>query len=142
MKFWKAGASLSALTSLAALTVHLQYSFHQTSSQSLEVPVADVWHFKGFDAWWDDSSASCERSESCVFVVIEETQACSKDVLVQFTVTDKKDLFIDSQTKVIPASEFWSGESFEIGTDTLRVEYFSVDSVTCGIGWDTTQHNL
>lgn len=142
MKFWKVGATLSALTSLAALTVHLQYSFQQTKPQSLEVQVADVWHFKGFDAWWDYSSASCERSESCVFVVIEETQNCSKDVLVQFTVTDKKDLFIDSQTKVISASEFRSGESFEIGTDTLRVEFFSVDSVTCGNGVDTTQHNL
>lgn len=121
MKFWKVGESLSALISLAALTVHLQYSFQQTSSQSLKVPAAEVWHYKSFNAWWDDSSGFCERSESCVFVVIEETQACNKDVLVQFTVTDKKDIFIDSQTKVISASEFRSGESFEIGTDTLGV---------------------
>jgi hypothetical protein len=142
VKVWKVGATISALVSFAALIVHLQYSSQPTRSKSLEVPATEVWHFGGFDAWWADSSGYCERSESCVYVVIEETQTCRQDVLVKFTVTDKKDLFIDSQTKVISASEFRSGDSFEIGTDTLRVEYFSVDSVTCGNGLDTTQHNL
>jgi hypothetical protein len=127
---------------LVASLVHLQYSSHLTTHQPLEDSSSEVWHFAGFDAWWADSSGYCERSEFCVFVVIEETQACKEDVLVQFTVTDKKDLYIDSQTRVISASEFRSGVPIEIGTDTLRVEYFSVDKVTCGFGLDTTQHSL
>lgn len=140
MKIWKLGASVSAVTSLVALVVHLQFSSAQSQTIQHETQKNDVWHFQHFDAWWPEVSEDCLGSASCVYLVIKETLTCEQDVLVEFTVTDDKDLFIDSQTKVIKATSFKSGQSFEIGTDTDGVYYFAIDQVTCGTGWDTTQH--
>jgi hypothetical protein len=142
VSLWKLGACISALTTLVALVVHLQFSSQQIPTQITEQSPSEIWHFESFDAWWLEESQECVVSNSCVYVVILETHQCDQDVIVDFTITDSKDLFIDSQTQIIPASRFKSGQAFEIGTDTNEVEYFAIEQVSCGLGWDTTQHEI
>jgi hypothetical protein len=136
---WKIGASLSALTSCIALIAQAQLN----SANQVAPPFAhDKWSYEYFDAWWYEPSPDCSIYDSCVFLVIEERVECSADVLVSFTVSDDKDLFLGSQTHVITASTFKSGEVVEVGTDSANVAYFAIDEITCSTGWDTTERSV
>lgn len=135
MMFWKIGASLSALTSCIALIVQAQLG---STSELLPFETEEVWSYEYFDAWWFEPSPDCNIYNSCVFLVIRETAHCSSDVLISFTVSDEKDLYLGSQTHVISAPKFRSGEAVEIGTDSEGVYYFAIDDILCSNGWDTT----
>ncbi len=139
MDVWKIGASLCALTSCIALIAQAQLNSANPVASPWE---HDKWSYEYFNAWWYEPSPDCSIYESCVFLVIEERVACSADVLVSFTVSDDKDLFLDSQTHVITASTFRSGEVVEVGTDSADVAYFAIDDIACSTGGDTTERSV
>lgn len=139
MKFWKIGASLSAMTSCIALIVQAQLG---STDQSITNQGVDIWSYEYFDSWWFEPSPDCTIYNSCVFLVIREVEPCDSDVVVAFTVSDEKDLFLGSQTHVISASQFRSGEAVEVGTDSADVSYFAIDDIRCSTGWDTTERNI
>ena len=133
------GATLSAMTCCIA---SIAQAVLPSESLNREREYSTVWSFDYFDAWWYEPSPDCSIYESCVFLVIEERVECSADVLVSFTVSDDKDLFLGSQTHVITASRFKSGEVVEVGTDSANVTYFAIDEIACSTGWDTTERSV
>jgi hypothetical protein len=139
VKMWKLGATLSAMTCCIAL---IAQAVLPSESPNRAREDSSVWSFDYFDAWWQVPSPDCELSNTCVFIVIKETRKCSKDILIDFTVTDSNDLFLSSQTKVIEHRHFKSGSIYEIGTDTPKVGYFAIDGISCSAGWDTTVHEI
>ncbi len=139
MKVWKVGATLSALTSCIALITQAELT---SASAHSEANSSDIWSFESFELSWLEPYPDCATHNSCVFVVITETARCFKDVVVKFTISDEDDLFLGTQTQVINSRDFFSGQSYEIGTDSENVSYFAIDDVACGAGQDSTEHYI